>query len=401
MTQRVLITGVSGYVGSWCAQKALEAGYKVVGTVRDPTSKKCAFLRDAMAGKPGVKLSGRAASMLTLIKADLLSGEEFWDKEVFAGRSIDFVLHTASPYFSKDPVDENEYIRPAVEGTKAVLKAAVKHGVKHVVVTSSMAAHWDPMIDGKIYSPKDWSDPALQSAYGRSKTLAEQAAWDAVKGTLVKVSTIAPMFVIGPTLYTDKDLINSFESGEICVKIMTGKFSMVPRVKMGVSDVRDVALAHVRALSMPGAAGKRFILTRCTHWFEDICRIFSKSKPELMIPAKTAPSFVIKTMALWNVDMRKTLQRLDIDYNVDSDATKEILGIEWTNEHDSAKQMMDDLIELESYPSSSPHRDGAPKTSTTCYCISLLAALVACSGAFAVSFCMCSLRSGRQREVEE
>lgn len=230
-----------------------------------------------------------------------------------------------------------------------------------------MAAYWDPMIEGKIYSPMDWSDPGLQSAYGKSKTLAEQAAWDAVKGTSVEVSTIAPMFVIGPTLYNDKDLINSFESGAICVKIMTGKFPMVPRMKMGISDVRDVALAHVLALSKPGAAGKRFILTRCTRWFEDICRIFSQSKPELMIPAKTAPSFVIKMMALWNADMKQTCQRLDINYNVNSDATNQILGVEWTNEHDSAKQMMDDLIEL-----GAAQATPKPKTSTTGRGIKLL-----------------------------
>merc|ERR1719428_1710855 len=139
---------------------------------------------------------------------------------------------------------------------------------------------------------------------------------------------------------------------------------MVPRMKMGISDVRDVALAHVLALSRPGAAGKRFILTRCTLWFEDICRIFSQSKPELMIPAKTAPSFVIKIMALWNADMKRTCQRLNINYDVNSDATTQILGVEWTNEQNSAKQMMDDLIELGAAPATPK-----PKTSARGYCI--------------------------------
>ena len=93
MGEVVLITGVSGYVGSWCAEEALKAGYKVVGTVRDPDSAKCSFLRAAIAGEDS-KMSEAASSNLTLVPADLLSGDQFWD-DLFSRVKPKFVLHTA------------------------------------------------------------------------------------------------------------------------------------------------------------------------------------------------------------------------------------------------------------------------------------------------------------------
>eukprot|EP00811_Abedinium_folium_P035779 NODE_8543_length_1488_cov_5.001470.p1 GENE.NODE_8543_length_1488_cov_5.001470~~NODE_8543_length_1488_cov_5.001470.p1 ORF type:complete len:407 (+),score=79.88 NODE_8543_length_1488_cov_5.001470:117-1223(+) len=344
MAQKVLVTGVSGYLGAWCANKALEAGYEVIGTVRDPESKKCSFLRDAMAGKPDTKMCAAAATALTLVKADLLSGEEYWDKEVFAGRGIDFVLHTASPYFTKAPKNEDDYIRPAVDGTNAVLKAAVKHGAKRVVVTSSGAAIWDPMVEGKVYSAEDWSDASLQSAYGKSKTLAERAAWDAVKGTSVGLSTVLPMFVLGPTLYDDKDMLRGFESGHLCIKIMRGKMSNVPRVSMGISDVRDVASAHVLALSNPDAPGKRFIVSSGTKWFADILAIFAKARPELRLSARTIPTPLLNVVALFNASVASMKSRLGVKYDVDAGPATRVLGLHFTDEVETVREMMDDFV---------------------------------------------------------
>lgn len=75
----VLITGVSGYIGSWCMQKCLDAGYEVIGTVRDPDSKKCAFLKEAIAGN-STKVSKKATGHLKLVKIALLDGDAAWEK---------------------------------------------------------------------------------------------------------------------------------------------------------------------------------------------------------------------------------------------------------------------------------------------------------------------------------
>merc|ERR1712129_60778 len=127
-------------------------------------------------------MSANAVGHLTLVKADLMSGEAAWDK-VFSGHSIDSVMHTASPYFAKEPKDENDFIRPAVEGTKSVIKAAIIHGVKRMVITSTVGAVWFPILDGKTYTAESWSEIEGNSAYGKSKTLAEKTAWELVEGT--------------------------------------------------------------------------------------------------------------------------------------------------------------------------------------------------------------------------
>jgi len=342
--QRVLITGVSGYVGSWCANLALEAGYTVIGTVRNPDSAKCKFLQDVIAGRPG-KMSSKAAQGLHLVSADLLAGDDFWS-DLFKREKPDFVLHTASPYFAKTPADENDYIRPAVEGTTSVMRAAVAHGVKRVVVTSSVAAVWEPLLDGHCYTKSDWSDTGCQSAYGKSKTMAERAAWKVVEGTDVELSTVNPMFIIGPTLYTDKALIQGFESGNLASKIMNGKIPMQPRSKMGISDVRDVAAAHIRALTTQ-SNGERFILTKETIWFKDIVQLFSEAHPKLSIGVKQAPGFVIKGLAfLGNKEMQATAKLLDKDYTVESSNVQTKLGLEFTSQKKSVADMMDDLLEL-------------------------------------------------------
>lgn len=343
----VLITGVSGYVGSWCTQNALEAGYDVVGTVRDPASDKCGFLRDAMEGNKSSKMSAKAAGRLTLVKADLLSGDAAWD-EVFSGQKqrIDYVMHTASPYFGKEPSDPDDYIRPAVEGTKSVVHAAIKHGVKRIVFTSTVGTMWFPIVDGKTYTSESWSEIEGNSSYGKSKTLAEQAAWDLVKGTSVELTTIHPMFITGPTLYTDSTLIKGFESGEMVVKIMAGKFPMVPNLRMGVSDVRDVAKAHLLALEKPEAANQRFICCGETLWFPDIVALFSEAKPEFKIPTKTMPSWLVYVASLCSPAMNRAKMGVDKDFSVDTSLIRDKLGLTLIPESQTVRDMMEDFIKI-------------------------------------------------------
>ena len=83
-----------------------------------------------------MKAFGELFSSLELVEADLLKPETLDD--AIAG--CDYVVHTASPFPLGEPKDENVIIRPAVDGTLAVMKAAYKHKVKRVVICSSVAA---------------------------------------------------------------------------------------------------------------------------------------------------------------------------------------------------------------------------------------------------------------------
>ena len=92
----------------------------------------------------------------------------------------DYVVHTPSPFPDDIPKDENVLIRPAVDGTLAVMRAAHKYKVKRVVVTSSVASIMVQLqINAKAsYNEDNWSDLQACKAYDKSKTLAEKAAWD-------------------------------------------------------------------------------------------------------------------------------------------------------------------------------------------------------------------------------
>ncbi len=127
--KKVVITGISGFLGSTVTKLFLEdGGYTVRGTVRDTKNeKKLAPLRKAF---------GDRFNDLELVEADLLKPESL----SAAIEGCDYVVHTASPFPLANPRDENEIIRPAVEGTLAVMRACHKFKVKRVVITSSIAS---------------------------------------------------------------------------------------------------------------------------------------------------------------------------------------------------------------------------------------------------------------------
>ena len=87
-------------------------------------------------------------------------------------------MHVASPFPRNAPKSEDELIRPAVDGTLRVLRAAADAGVKRVVMTSSVVAVSSGHHDEVGGTEADWSDVDRSTPYSRSKTLAELAAWD-------------------------------------------------------------------------------------------------------------------------------------------------------------------------------------------------------------------------------
>ncbi len=114
MTDLILVTGASGYVGKWCVVKLLEAGYRVRGTVRN--SAKAAQVRETIAAK----LSADAVLRLDLVEADLLS-DAGWPQ---AMQGVAAVMHTATVVRADEPRDPNVVVRPAIEGTERVLSAS-------------------------------------------------------------------------------------------------------------------------------------------------------------------------------------------------------------------------------------------------------------------------------------
>ena len=192
--KKVLVTGISGFVGQHCAAELLKNGYAVRGSVRS-------LSRTAEVEK-GIKNEIDPKGNLTFCELDLMK-DEGWD---IAMEGCDYVLHVASPFVVKAPKDENELIKPAVDGTLRALKAAKIAGVKRVVLTSSTASMQGGRYGIVQLNQDSWTDVNEKSvtAYFKSKTLAEKAAWDFIKNQTgnekLELVVINPGPIYGPTL---------------------------------------------------------------------------------------------------------------------------------------------------------------------------------------------------------
>lgn len=240
--QTVLVTGGSGYIGGWCIARLLQDGYRVRTTVRDLSRESA--VRSAL-GKVV-----DPADRLRFFAADL-NADDRWDE---AAAGCDYVLHVASPLGVVEPKDPQILIKPAREGARRVINAAIKAGAKRVVMTSSVAATSRPPNSGDSVSDETvWTDVAQPgvSAYAQSKTLAERAAWDLIgnAGGVTTLATVNPTLVMGPVLGQDFS-----DSIQVVQRLLSGKVPGIPRLGFNFVDVRDVADLHLRAMTAPEAA---------------------------------------------------------------------------------------------------------------------------------------------------
>jgi nucleoside-diphosphate-sugar epimerase len=315
----VLVTGGTGFLGGWCVSALLERGYDVRTTVRDLAREQA--VRDAVAAA-GVDPGSR----LTVLAADLTS-DAGWSE---AAAGCRYVLHVASPFPPTQPKDPDELIVPAREGALRVLRAALDAGVERVAMTSSIAAVRSPRESSEAapYTEADWTDgndPA-KMPYSRSKTLAEQAAWELVRGADAedRLSVVNPGAIIGPTLNDDHSY--SLQT----IQRLLGGVPAVPKLGFTFVDVRDVADLHIRAMTQPAAAGERFIATDEFMWMADVAGVIrdrlGAAAPK--VPTRVAPNLMIRAMGLFDGSIRSIVPDLGVRYWFSSEKARTTLG--WT-----------------------------------------------------------------------
>jgi dihydroflavonol-4-reductase len=332
----VLVTGISGFIAKHCAVELLQHGYRVRGTVR--SADKADAVRRTLAANAD-------ASRLEFVVADLLSDAGWTD----ATRGVHGVLHLASPFPLAQPKDESELIRPAVDGSLRVLRAAKSAGVKRFVQTSSTVAvvfghgHGHP----GAYTEADWTDvdgPHV-TAYAKSKTLAERAARDFVARECpgLHYASVNPGLVLGPLLDADAG-----SSADLIASCLRGKYPGCPRLSFPVVDVRDVARVHRLALESDAPSGARYLATSGSVWFRDLMRPIKDSLGERArkVPTRELPDFMIKMVALFDPTTRPIVPDLGIDFRIDNSATRRMLGIDFRPHTESAPAMAESLLRL-------------------------------------------------------
>jgi dihydroflavonol-4-reductase len=227
---KVFITGATGFLGSHVARVFAEQGADLRLLVRATSSLK--------------NLEGLKAETVTGDLRDSASVEK-------AMSGCEVVLHVAADYrlWVRDAA---EMYRSNVEGTRAVLEAARKHGVRSVVYTSSVATVGFTG-NGR---PADEDSPVcladMIGHYKRSKFMAEQLAVQA-GGSGMRVVTVNPTTPVG-----EQD-IKPTPSGRIVVDFLKGKFPAYVDTGLNLVDVQECARGHVTALEK-GKTGERYIL---------------------------------------------------------------------------------------------------------------------------------------------
>lgn len=320
MTTTVLVTGATGFIAKHIVLQLLEAGHRVVGSAR--SLERDEELRSAI----GPHLSDKALlENLTVVALDL-SNPSGWDA---AMTGVDVLMHTASPFPLVQPKDEQETIKPATEGVKHAFEAARKAGIKRIILTSSTVAitTGNTLADKSAFDEEDWAnlDSPAATPYVKSKTLAEQVAWDYAKADPdLKLTVINPGFVIGPPL--DQ---NYGASIQVIERILRGKDPMLPRFGFFSVDVRDIALMHVKAVERDQAIGERILGVKDFIWYHEMAETLAESFPDKKIPTRIAPDFVIRILALFDPAVRSIVPILGKKDAVSNEKARKLLEMEF------------------------------------------------------------------------
>lgn len=227
---KVFVTGATGFLGSHVARVLANQGADLRLLVRSTSN-----LRN-LEGLKAETAIGDLRDPASIEKA--ISG-------------CDTVFHVAADYrlWVRDP---DEMYRSNVEGTRAILEAARKNGVKRIVSTSSVAT----IGFTRNGHPADEDSPVsladMIGHYKRSKFMAEQVALAAGRSGLHLVT-------VNPTTPVGEQDVKPTPTGRIVVDFLKRKFPAYVETGLNLVDVKECARGHVAALEK-GKSGERYIL---------------------------------------------------------------------------------------------------------------------------------------------
>lgn len=277
----ILVTGVTGYIGSWVAYEALNLGYKVRGAVR--SVEKAAWLQEHFDSKFG---PGQYTQVLLADVSDKVGVEA-------AIKDVAGIAHIAvNTQLSPNP---EPYIPQTIEETLTVLRAAqAEKSVQSVVLTSSSMAAVVWGAKGKIskdayneeYIKLAWDSSFEHPAkmffvYAAAKAEAEKAAWDYVQKEKphYTVNTVLPSCNFGPSVVYEKQ--GHASTGGWPKALYDSDLSMISTVPpQYFIDVRDTAKLHIGALVDTKTSNERLWGFAEPYNWNSVLAIFRKLWPQ-------------------------------------------------------------------------------------------------------------------------
>jgi len=321
----VLVTGGSGFVGSHVVRQLLERGYRVHTTVRS--------LANPTKVQPLRHMRDRFPGRLELFEADLLAEGSF--DRAMAGCRV--VFHVASPFLMPEKIKDGrkDVVEPALLGTRNVLAAIERTpSVDRLVFTSTVGAIFGDYIDvldmdGQVLSEKYFNTTSTveNNPYHYSKTVAEQAAWDAERAQdRWRMVAVNPGLVLGPSLAP------ASESGSLFLldELFKGYFFYgAPDFSFTVVDVRDLAAAHIAAAENADTYGRYILAAPEMVSFLQMSRILRARFPgNLRLPRWGLPHWPVRILGpAFGLTQDYIRKHLGIRFVVDNHRSVDELGI--------------------------------------------------------------------------
>ena len=337
MTDKVLLTGISGWIAKHTAIELLNKGYGVLGTVRN---------KDLIDQTKETIKKHAPIEKLSFIELDLLK-DDGWDE---SAKGCKYIFHIASPFPMK--VSRNrEFLLPvAVDGTLRVLNAGINAGVEQIIKTSSIVAMFRKPNRSNPYTfgENDWTDENWIEGvndYFLSKTKAEKAAWELMesKGLKSKLTTINPGGVFGDAL--DK---KGGTSIEYVRQFLKGKFPGAPKFAVLISDVKDIAKAHVACIGNNKVGGRRLIVGKEVKKLVELSQLMAEAMPEYAkkLPKKELPNFMVKLISYIDSSAKMMIPDLGILMQTDTSYAEELLGFKFKPAKDCITENAKSVVQL-------------------------------------------------------
>ena len=337
MSNKVLLTGISGWIAKHTAIELLNSDYEVLGTVRNKN------LIDQTKETIGKYAS---TDKLSFVELNLVKDDGWND----AAKGCKYIFHIASPFPMKVSNNREILLPPAVDGTLRVLKAGVSAGVEQIIKTSSIVAMFRKPNRSNPYTfgENDWTDENWiegVSDYFLSKTKAERTAWEFMesKGLKNKLTTVNPGGVFGDAL--DK---KGGTSIEYVRQFMSGKFPGAPKFAVLISDVKDVAKAHVACIGNKKVCGRRLIVGKEVKKLVELSQLMAEAMPEYAkkLPKKELPNFMVKLISYFDSSAKTMIPDLGIMMQTDTSYAEELLGFKFKPAKDCMAENAKSVVRL-------------------------------------------------------
>jgi dihydroflavonol-4-reductase len=328
----VLITGITGLVGSFTAKRFLEAGYKVAGLKR---------------ANSDLSLLQGIENQIVWHEGDVLDIMSLEKAMV----DIEYVIHTAA-IVSFAPKDRDRMFKTNIEGTANVVNLCLENDIKKLCFVSSVAALGRSIPNEKrlaniisIDEKATWEESLLNSNYAKTKYFAEMEVW---RGEAEGLNCV----VVNPSLILGE--ADWHKSSTQLLKYVFDEHKFYPQGNLNYVDVQDVAECIFK-LTIGDISGEKFILSAGEITYKDF---FEKVAPKFHKQAPTTLLSASLTSIVWRLEAmrsfftgnaplitKETALSSSHSFKYPNDKIKQTLGFKFMGLNESLDRICRNLLE--------------------------------------------------------